>query len=158
MLVAERFVERVRVGSAVGGVEHHRRAAPGSGFFLQRVHQQLADAGAAKGFADDQAGYLAAGLVSLDEVLYVQNTEARDLTFELGHDEPGRRIRSDALDPLGRLRRRRGIAKLAEELGDTDRIPGLGFAKLYGGGGGGPPGGGPSSSTYVVLLRPHPPP
>ena len=96
----------MRVGSAVGGVEHHRLAAAGSGFFFQRFHQQLTDTAATESFADDEAGDLAARLVSLDEVLQVEDAEASDHTFELSHDEPGRWIRSDALDPLGRLRGR----------------------------------------------------
>jgi hypothetical protein len=78
------------------------------------LHQQLADAAAAEALADDKAGHLAAGLVALDEVLDVQHAEASDLPVELGHDEPGRRIRRDALDPLGGLLSGRRVPELAE--------------------------------------------
>ncbi len=122
-------------------------------------HQELADATAPVALADDERGYLAAGLVALDEVLDVEGGEARDLTVDFRHERERRRVGGDAREPLGRLLGRRRIAELAEKRCNRGGVLGCRLAKSYGGGGGrGASGGGPSSSTYVVLLRPHPPP
>ena len=153
MLVAERLVEGVRVGPAVRGVEDEVPAASRACLVLQRVHQRLTDAPATEPLRDDESCDLGAQVVALDEVLGVQRAKARDLSLELGDDQPDRRVIPDALDPLGRLLLARRISELAEERGDGSRVSALGTANRYGGGGG--PPGGASSSTYVVLLRPH---
>jgi hypothetical protein len=159
VLVAERFVERVCVGSAMGRVEHEMLAATGSRLFLDCAHQERADSAAPEALADDERGYLTPRLVALDEVLDVEGGETRDLTVDFRNEREHRRVGGDAREPLGRLLGRRRIAQLAEKRCDRGGVLGLRFAKRYGGGGGrGASGGGPSSSTYVVLLRPHPPP
>jgi len=159
VLVAERLVEGVRVGSAVGCVEHEVPTAARPRLVLDRAHQQLADSAAPESLADDERGYLAAGLVALDEVLDVEGGKARDLTVDFRNERERRRVGGDAREPLGRLLGRRRIAELAEKRCNRGGVLGLRFAKRYGGGGGrGASGGGLSSSTYVVLLRPHPPP
>jgi hypothetical protein len=130
VLVAERLVERVGLCSAVRRVEHHRLAATVARLFLERLHQQLADAAAAESLADDEAGNLDAGLVALDEVLDVESSESCDLSVQLCDDEPGRGVARDALDPLGCLLRRRWVPKLAQEHRDGRRVLGSSGAEL----------------------------
>ena len=54
VLVAERFVERVRVGPAVGGVQHHDLPAAPARFVLESLHQELADPASAETLPDDE--------------------------------------------------------------------------------------------------------
>jgi hypothetical protein len=128
VLVAERFVEGMGIRTAVRCVEDHHLPASDARFFLERLHEELADAASAEALADDEAGYLAARLVALDEILDVEGSETRDFPVQLGDDEPGRRIVGDALDPLRGLLWTRGVAQLAEKRGDRRRVAGLGFA------------------------------
>jgi len=159
VLIAERLIEGVRVGSTVRSVEDDVFASPRPGLVLDLAHQQLADSTAPEFLPDDERGYLTPRLVALDEVLDVEGGETRDLTVDFRNERERRRVGGDAREPLGRLLGRRRIAQLAEKRCDRGGVLGLRFAKRYGGGGGrGASGGGPSSSTYVVLLRPHPPP
>ena len=151
MLVAERFVERMRVGPAVSGVQDHDLPASPARLVLQGLHQLLADSTAAEAPADDEPSDLATGLVAFDEVLDVQRAESSEVRLDLRDDHPRRGIGGDPLEALSRLPRRRRVAELAEQRGDGGRVSALGGANLYGGGA----GGGASSSTYVVLLRPH---
>ena len=116
VLVADGLVEGVRVGSAVRCVENHHLAASGASLLFQRLHQQLPDAAAAEALADDEACHFDAGLVALDQVLDVEDAEPRDVSVQLGDDEPGRGIRRDALDPLGGLLGSRRVAELTEKL------------------------------------------
>ena len=156
MLVAERFVEGVRVAAAVGGVEDDVPGAPRPGLGFDRAHQELADSAAAEPLADDERGHLAAELVTLDEILGMERAETGDLALDLGDVPDRRRVGGDALEPLGCLLASRRVPELAEQRRDRTGILLCRLAKRYGGGGGAS-GGGASSSTYVVLLRPHPP-
>lgn len=156
MLVVERVVEGVRVGSAVRRVEDEVLAAARLRLLLDRAHQELADSTAPEALPDDERGHFAPGLVALEEILDMEGGKASDLALELGDDGDRGRIAGDALEALGCLLGRRRVPELAEEGGDRSGVLWRRLAKGYGGGGGASRGG-PSSSTYV-LLRPHPPP
>jgi hypothetical protein len=101
VLIAEGLVERVRVGSAVGRVEHHRVASSGARLGFECRHELLSHTVSAESLADHQAGHLAAWLVALDEVLDVEDAEPGDFSVQLGDDQPGRRVACDSVDSLG---------------------------------------------------------
>ena len=159
MLVAERLVERVRVGAAMGRVQDEVRGPARACLVLEGCHQELADSSPAETLADHEARNLAAGCVELDEVLDVKRAKARELASDLGHDQERRRVGGDPLDPLRRLFCARRVPELAQQRRESGGVPRARVAELwlYGGGGGrGASGGGAaSSSTYVVLLRAH---
>ena len=128
MLVAERFVERVRVGSAVGCVEHEVLAASRSRFVLDCPHQELADSAASEALADDERGYLAPRLVALDEVLDVEYSETCHLPVGFGDDCKHGGVGGDADEPFRHLLGRRRIAELAEQRRNRGDVLGLRFA------------------------------
>ena len=82
----------------------------------------------AEALADDEAGDLAAWLVTFDEVLHMENAETRDFSVQFGDNKPGRRVARDSLDPLGSLLWGRRVAELAEKGGGAGCVLGLGFA------------------------------
>ena len=92
------------VGAAVSGVQDEVRAAAGKGFFLDRLHQPIADATAAEALRDDHRRELAAEVVALDEVLHVESSKAGDLAVELRDEQERRRILGDSLEALYSLR------------------------------------------------------
>jgi hypothetical protein len=128
VLVAERLIERVRIGSAVRCVEDEMLAAPRSRFFFDRLHEQLADSAASEALADHERGYLAPQLVALDEILDVEHSETCYLPVGFGDDCKHRWVGGDAGEPFRRLLGRRRIAELAEERRNRGDVLGLRFA------------------------------
>jgi hypothetical protein len=71
VLVAERFVEGVRVGTAVGRAEDDLLAAALPRPSFDRLRQARPNTQPAETFADDERRELAAGAVRFDEMLDV---------------------------------------------------------------------------------------
>jgi len=110
VLVAERFVERVRVGPALVRAEDDSPAASRSRLRLDCVGQNPPDAASPEALVHDERCEDAARLVGLDQRLDVQAGESGYVAVNLRDEEERLRVGVEGSDPRDSLLERRRIA------------------------------------------------